>query len=167
MAYTCDLKSHSVRIEGSSPSPGTRMKTIGFIYAIAAAVTWGLVYTIDHKILTKVSPLALLFVGSLFTVIIALPIILFDNQSVRTLFNSGKVNLILIITSVVLATLANFFIFSGIKILGAPTASVFEIAYPFFVIFFSFLIFKTSFNWYFLLGSVTIFIGSWIIIRFA
>lgn len=143
------------------------MKTIGFIYAIAAAVTWGLVYTIDQKILFKVSPLSLLFIGSLITSIITFPILLFDSQSVKNLLGSGRVNLGLILLSVFLATLANLFIFSGIKILGASTASVFEIAYPFFVILFSFLIFRNSLNLYFLLGSVFIFLGSFIIIKLA
>jgi len=33
------------------------MNIIGVTYAIAAAVTWGLVYAIDQKILTKVASL--------------------------------------------------------------------------------------------------------------
>ena len=143
------------------------MKTVGFIYAIAAAVTWGLVYTIDQKILDKVSPLSLLFIDSVLIAIITLPILFFDSQSIKVLLGSGKLNLGLIFVSVVLATLANFFIFSGIKILGASTTSIFEIAYPFFVILFSFLIFRTSLNLYFLLGSVFIFVGSLIIIKLA
>jgi len=143
------------------------MKTVGFIYAIAAAVTWGLVYTIDQKILDKVSPLSLLFIDSVLIAIITLPILLFDSQSIKDLLGSGKFNLGLIFISVVLATLANFFIFSGIKILGASTASIFEIAYPFFVILFSFLIFRTSLNLYFLLGAIFIFAGSLIIIKLA
>ncbi|MFA7286432.1 MAG: DMT family transporter [Patescibacteria group bacterium] len=143
------------------------MKTVGFIYAIAAAVTWGLVYTIDQKILDKVSPLSLIFVDAILVASITLPIILLDTQSLKVLLTSGKLNLSLILAAVILATLANFFIFSGIKILGAPTASIFEIAYPFFVILFSFLIFKTSLDFYFLLGSVFIFIGSLIIIKLA
>ncbi len=143
------------------------MKIVGFIYAIAAAVTWGLVYVIDQKILDKISPLALLFIGSLITMIVTLPILLFDFRPMRELLGSGRSNLILIFVSVILAALANLFIFSGIKTLGAATASVFEIAYPFFVILFSVLIFKTSLNLYFLIGAILIFTGSLIIIKFA
>jgi len=141
------------------------MRTMGFVYAIAAAITWGLVYTIDQKILDKVSPLSLIFVDAVLVAIITLPLVFIDSQSIKLLLTSGKLNLSLILVSVVLATVANFFIFSGIKILGASTASIFEIAYPFFVIFFSFLIFKTSLDFYFLLGSIFIFIGSLIIIK--
>ncbi len=142
------------------------MRSTGLIYATLAAVTWGLVYTIDQKILTKVSPLSLIFATSLLTVLIALPFVLFDPRPLKILLDSGKLNLGLIFLTVVLTTLANFFIFSGIKILGASTASIFEIAYPFFVILFSFLLYKTSLNFYFVIGSVLIFCGSFIIIRF-
>lgn len=46
---------------------------IGFIYAIGAAITWGLVYTIDQKILQGTSPMTLIFVDSLVAAIIMLP----------------------------------------------------------------------------------------------
>jgi drug/metabolite transporter (DMT)-like permease len=142
------------------------MKKFGFIYALAAAVTWGLVYTIDQKILTRVSPLSLLFIDSLLVAIITLPIFIFDSGSVKTLLATGKANLFLIVLSVILAALANFFIFSGIKMLDASTASILEIAYPFFVVIFSFIIFKQPISWFFALGAVFIFLGSAIIIKF-
>ncbi len=141
------------------------MKSIGFIYAISAAVTWGLIYTADQRLLTKVSPIPLLFISSLLTVIMTLPILFTDTRPMNTLLHSGKTNLGLIVIVALLATLANFFILSGIQILGASTASIFEIAYPFFVVLFSFLFFQTNVNIYFLLGSILIFLGSFIIIR--
>ena len=70
----------------------------------------------------------------------------------------------LIILSLALAALANLFIFSSIKILGASTASIFEISYPFFVVLFTFLIYGAEFNLYFLIGAVLIFAGSAMII---
>jgi len=142
------------------------MRSIGLIYATLAAVTWGLVYTIDQKILDKVSPAPLIFITSLLVVILSMPIMMIDPRPLKILLNSGKLNLGLIVLTVLLTTLANFFIFSGIKILGASTASIFEIAYPFFVILFSFLLYKTSLNIYFFFGSVLIFLGSFIIIKF-
>ena len=142
------------------------MRTVGLIYAISAAITWGLVYTIDQKILGKVSPFSLVFVSAVIVVVISLPFVLLDPQPLKLLLNSGKANLALIVFSVVLSTLANFLIFSGIKILGASYASIFEIAYPFFVILFSALLFGSGINLYFLLGSVLIFAGSYIIIKF-
>ncbi|MDO8482718.1 MAG: DMT family transporter [bacterium] len=142
------------------------MRNIGFIYAVAAAVTWGLVYAIDQKILTKVSPLSLLFVNSLLALIVTLPVLFWDLNSVKTLLASGKQNLILIITSLLLGTAASFFIFSAIKNLDASTASIIEITYPIFVILFSFLLFKQAINIYFALGALLIFAGTVIVIKF-
>lgn len=143
------------------------METAGFIFAIGAALTWGLVYTIDEKILSDVSPMALLFVGSLLTSFILLPFMFFENGSIKTLLTSGKTNLWLIVISVILATVADFLIFSGIKASSASLASVIEIAYPFFVVLFSFIFFRSIPNAYFFLGGALIFIGSVIIIKFS
>lgn len=139
----------------------------GFIYAIGAALTWGLVYAIDQKILAGVPPMTLLFIDSVIATIVMLPFVFFSNGSIKAVVTSGRVNLALIILSVVLATLANFLIFSGIKNLGAPTASTIEIAYPFFVVLFTYLFFRTAPNIYFFIGGGLIFIGSIIIIKFA
>lgn len=140
---------------------------IGFIYAIGAAITWGLVYAIDQKILFGVAPMTLLFINSIITSIIMLPFLFFSNGSVKDVLVSGKANLPLIIISVVLAALANFLIFSGIKNLNASTASVIEIAYPFFVVLFSYIIFRATPNVYFFIGGMLVFIGSVVIIKFA
>jgi drug/metabolite transporter (DMT)-like permease len=71
------------------------------------------------------------------------------------------------ISSVILAIVANFLIFSGIKALNATDASIIEIAYPFFVALFSYFVFKSNPNVYFFLGGTLIFIGSIIIMKFA
>jgi|SRR5581483_4397975 len=143
------------------------MGGVGFIYAVGAAVTWGLVYALDQKILSHSTPLAYLFINSLLTAIILLPFLLVDGGPIKAVVSSDKTTLWLIVASVILATLANYLIFSGIKILGADQASIIEIAYPFFVTFFSFIIFKAEPNAYFYLGGGLIFIGSIIIIKFA
>ena len=143
------------------------MENLGFICAIGAAVMWGIVYALDQKILSSLSPLAYLFVSSLFTAIVVLPFLLSDHGSMKSIFSSSGTTLFIIIAAVVLAAAANFLIFSGIKILGADTASIIEIAYPFFVVFFSFLLFRSTPNAYFFLGGGLIFIGSVIIIKFA
>ena len=140
------------------------MINIGFIYAIGAAITWGLVYAIDQKILYTVSPITLLFINSVLGAVIILPLIFWGNNSIKILLGSGKLNISLIILSVVLATLANFLIFSSIKSLGSSTASIIEIAYPFFVILFAFIFFKSSPNIWFYVGGILIFLGSAIIV---
>ena len=140
---------------------------IGFVYAIGAAITWGLVYAIDQKILSSISPMTLLFINSVITAIIMLPFIFFSNGSIKDVFVSGKTSLLLIFISVILVTLANFLILSGVKNLGASTASIIEIAYPFFVVLFSFLLFRSTPNIYFFIGGAFLFVGSVIIIKFA
>ncbi len=142
------------------------MNPIGFLYAVGAAITWGLVYTIDQKILTNISPLTLLFIDSLITAIIMMPLFFLDKKPIMNLLNSGKVNLFLILISLILAVVANFLIYSGIKAIGASMASVFEISYPLFVVLFSFLFFRTSFNASFLFGASLIVLGSIIILKF-
>lgn len=139
----------------------------GFIYAIGAAVTWGLVYAIDQKILSGVAPMTLLFVDSIIAAVIMLPFVFFSNGSIKGVLASGATNLSLIVLSVALATLANFLIFSGIKNLDASTASIIEIAYPFFVVLFSYILFRSTPNIYFFIGGTLVFIGSMIIIKFA
>ncbi len=140
---------------------------VGFVYAVGAAIAWGLVYAIDQKILSDISPMTLLFINSVITAIIMLPFIFFNNGSIKDVFVSGKTSLSLIFISVILVTLANFLILSGIKNLGASTASIIEIAYPFFVVLFSFLLFRSTPNMYFFIGGAFLFVGLVIIIKFA
>lgn len=144
------------------------MNNTGLAYAIGAAVVWGLVYTLDQKILAKTSPLSLLFLGSLITAIITLPIVLSNWGSIKPIISSnGRQILYLIIATQILGTLANFCIFSSIQKLGAPVASIFEIAYPFFVAVFTLILFGGSLNVYFWIGALFMFLGGVIIIRFS
>lgn len=139
----------------------------GFIFALGAAVTWGIVYAIDEKILANVSPMTLLFVNSVIATIVILPFLFFNDGSIKNVLASGGKNLSLIIFSVILAALANFLIFSSIKSLNASVASMIEIAYPFFVVLFSYVFFRSVPNLYFFIGGALIFIGSIIIIKFS
>ena len=66
------------------------MLNIGYIYAIGAAVVWGLIYVIDQKILHNFSPFALLFITSLLTTIMMMPFIFWQNNSIKTFLNLGK-----------------------------------------------------------------------------
>jgi len=139
---------------------------LGFMYAIGAAITWGMVYTIDQRVLSGTSAITLLFIDSLITAIVVLPFVFFDLQPIKELFSSGKTNLLLIFLSLFLAVIANFLILSAIKSIGASSASIIEIAYPFFVVLFSFFFFKAVPNVYFFIGGLLIFIGSALITYF-
>jgi drug/metabolite transporter (DMT)-like permease len=141
------------------------MQTLGYVYAISAAVTWGLVYTLDQKILSKTSPLGLLFIDAVITLLLSAPFFLYRRGEVINIF-SNKVNLAIILSSAILAIVANFFIYSAIQRLGASLASTFEISYPFFVTLFTLIAFGGETNLAFWSGAGLIFLGSLIIIRF-
>lgn len=140
---------------------------IGYLYAIGAAVGWGLTYALDQKILLSISPFTLLFVNSIITAIIMLPFIFFTNESITNVFISNKTNWLLLLFTIVLATISNYLILSGIKSLNASSVSIIEIAYPFFVVLFSYFLFKSTPSIAFFIGGAFIFVGSIIIIKFA
>lgn len=140
---------------------------IGFAYAVGAAIVWGLVYAVDQKILYGISPLALVFISSILTALMVLPFMFFDSEPIKLFLASGRSTMTLVVVSVLLGFLANFLIFTGIKDLNASTASVIEIAYPFFVALFSYILFRSTPNVYFFIGGILIFIGSMIVIKFA
>jgi drug/metabolite transporter (DMT)-like permease len=138
----------------------------GFIYAIGAAVIWGLMYSLHQKVLYSVEPMTLLFIYSAMIAVGLLPVLFFKAGLVGKALMNKEV-LYIVIFSSCLSIIANFLIFSGIKSSNAAIISMIEIAYPFFVVMFSYIIFKATPNFYFFLGGALIFVGSIIIIKFA
>lgn len=137
---------------------------IGFIYAFGAAITWGIVYCVDQRVLTAVSPLPLLFLDSIITALFLLPFLFHERHSIKTFLSSGNLNIELMLLSIVLAAAANFLIFSSIKSVGASSASIIEIMYPFFVVLFSYFFFRSTPNVYFVIGAILVFAGSALIV---
>lgn len=136
----------------------------GYLYAIGAAVTWGLLYAVDGKILSKISPMNLLFIQSLLIGLLALPFVVFGNGT-QDLLKNRAMWLIIALTAT-LAVISNFWILKSIKLVGATTASSFEISYPFFVAIFSTLLFGARFGLPTIAGGILIFPGSSIVIRY-
>ncbi len=139
----------------------------GFIYALGAAITWGLVYALDQKILVGIAPVTLVFIDSIFAAMIMLPFVIFRHGSFKEIIFAGKSNWTLILLLAFFTALANFLILSGIKNLDASRASVIEIAYPFFVVLFSYILFRSTPNMFFFIGAFFVFAGCVIIIKFA
>lgn len=137
---------------------------MGYLYAIMAAITWGFVYAIDQKILDKVSPAVLILINSIFSIIILSPILLFHSNQLKNITSLDKSSIKIIGLSLIFTLLANLFIYLAIQHLGSSKAAIFEIAYPFFVVIFSILMFQAHVNGYFILGAILLFIGSAIII---
>lgn len=137
---------------------------MGYVYAIAAAVTWGFVYAIDQKILDKVSATSLILMQYLFAILILLPITLYKNDLRKELLSLDKSSTWFLALSFTLSLLASYLIFVAIQKIGSPKAAIFEITYPLFVVLFSAVLFHAQMNLYFLLGAALLFIGSAIII---
>ena len=139
----------------------------GYIYAIAAAVTWGLVYVINAKILNWIDPLPLLFLESVITAAITFPFLLGQWNSAYKAMSSGGTFWTFLIFGELLITVANYFILSSVQHLGAPLAAAIEISYPLFVALFTAILFGGSLNLWFWFGTALIFSGSVIIMKFA
>lgn len=137
---------------------------MGYIYAIIAAVGWGLAYALDHKILEKVSPSMLVLIHSIFSIIVLVPFIFANGNEFKSLTSLDKTTLKFIAASLITSLIAGMLILVAIQTIGAPKAAIFEIAYPFFVVIFAYFLFWAPVNWYFALGAVFLFIGSAIIV---
>jgi drug/metabolite transporter (DMT)-like permease len=141
------------------------MKLGGFFFAAGAAVTWGLVYTLDEKILLRLSPVALLFVNSVLSILTAVPFLIWKDDEFRAVLPTIRGHFCLVAGSLVLTVLANYFIYSAIQRLGASTASVFEITYPFFVVIFCAALFRQEVRAPFLIGALLIVTGVFVILK--
>ncbi len=141
------------------------MKSLNsYLWAVLASFTWGLSYTLDEKVLGLISPLLLLVVNALVTLVIVVPVFIFSRQPfILSDLSTRSIGLVLVTS--LLAVLANFFIFLGIKNLGASSAAIIEISYPFFVILFSLILLRERPTPMFLVGSAFIFFGAFIISR--
>ena len=141
---------------------------IGIISAIAAAILWGLTYAIDEKILGKISPTLFLFATALTTLVVTLPSILRNKSEHLASISKLETNMALIIVfNLILSSIAGFLILHSIKNTNASLASIIEISYPFFVIFFTWILYKQTPNIALLLGGTLILAGVIIITRYA
>lgn len=143
------------------------MEYLGVIFAFGAAIAWGVVYTVDQKILTELSPLTLLFVHYVLTVIILAPFVFSQQSSISSIQTMSAQTMVLLVTVVLFTIAANMFILNSIKLLGASTASIVEITYPLFVVLLAFVVYGSMPHLYVLLGGAIILIGSMIVTYFA
>lgn len=139
-----------------------------YLYAILAAITWGLVYTIDQKILEKVAILPFMFFHAVLTIFIIGGILIYKKQEIISYISGDITDTLLLVFSILATILASYFIYLAIEKLGSSRAAIFEIIYPFFVVIFSLFLYKnTHINFYFILGSILLFLWSYIIIYYS
>lgn len=140
------------------------MLSLGVILALGAAITWGLVYTIDQRILKDVAPSTILFIQAIVSVVALFIYQLFHRADWKSFTAAPKQAIGLLVLTAVLTLGANTMILVSIKHLNAATASLLEITYPLFVILFSLIMFRSHFSLMYLLGAALIMIGAGIIV---
>jgi drug/metabolite transporter (DMT)-like permease len=135
------------------------------IYAIFAALLWGINYSLAEKILKSISPPTLLALEMLAGALVFSAISYFTTmkQDMGLLLTEPKI-LWLTITEIIVVMLASFFIVSSIQFKNATVAGILELIYPLFTILFTWLFFGQSHvNMSVIIGGLLIFIGVLII----
>ena len=140
------------------------MFSLGVILALGAAICWGLVYTVDQRILKDIAPSTLLFIQSAFSVVVLFVYQLFHRADWKSFTGAPKQAIGLLALTAVLTLGANAMILVSIKHLNAATSSLLEITYPLFVILFSLIMFRSHFSPMYLFGAALIMIGAGIIV---
>lgn len=140
-----------------------------FIYAIIAAIAWGLGYVLDEKVLHGgVSPATLILTHAL----IALPFYLIIcwkyglmGTDFQIILNDQKILIYTIVAAICIVG-GNYFILLSLSEKNATLTSIVEITYPFFVALFAWLLFRDSqMNMSIFVGGLFIFAGVALILR--
>jgi drug/metabolite transporter (DMT)-like permease len=139
----------------------------GFVFAISAAVSWGLVYVLSERVLRDFNPLTLNFLYGVLTTLLLLPFIWTGHIDLGGVTTSGRTVLSLVFAAVALTLVANFLILMSIDRLGAAPAALIEISYPLFTVLFTLAIFKVIPSWPTLAGGLLIMAGTAIITKFS
>lgn len=135
------------------------------LYAIIAAVLWGVDYALTEKALQSIRFPMLLGIELFFGFLTMLGIAIFSGSyksDLSGLFSSGK-TMLLVIAIVVAFNIANMFIVLSIGDKNATVSGLIEISYPLFIALFSWLFFKENnlsagaiFGGIFILGGVSL-----------
>ena len=136
-----------------------------YVIALAAAVMWGLHYPLVGNALKKISPLSVLLLTSI-PVFLLLPFFLrtlrADYDVLRGMEWGPKLVILALSVTSLLGTLL---LYVSIEKKNATLASLIEISYPVFVVFFSYLLFRhMHVNPGVILGALLVFTGVTLII---
>ena len=144
----------------------TQLNYQGYGLAVLASVLWGLTYCLDERALSSLSVSKLYFLHCVCGALVAGAFLLFQGNSVASLFriDPATSSLPLIALTLVTATAAALCILGSIHTLGANKSAVLEISYPLFVAVFSTLLFQGQLQLPVVIGGVFIFIGAAIIV---
>lgn len=137
------------------------------VYALLAAILWGLNYSLSERILNSISPVSLLamemVIGGIFFAIISyFTTWKQDWQRLMTESNLFWITL----AEILVVVLASFCIVISIRAKNATAAGIIELIYPLFIIFFSWVLFRENHvTASVIAGGIFIFIGVLLISR--
>ncbi|CAN5745673.1 hypothetical protein BH09VER1_BH09VER1_11300 [soil metagenome] len=134
-----------------------------FVYAMSAAVIWGVSYAASGRVIQRgMTPTVFFFLYAAFGVLSTASFLAATGRfvtlpgQIRELEGDWKWLVIAVITSVAGA----FLIYMAISEKNATVASLIEISYPFFVAIFAWVFFRdTQFNWQTVVGGALILSG--------
>lgn len=116
------------------------------VYAITAAVLWGLSYTMTEQVMKKLSAMSVMFFCSLGGAIFALVagLLLGSFKKDWEVIKNASAELKLLGVCVAVVMIANVFILLSIKAKNATMAGMIEITYPLFTAIFAWVLFKEA-----------------------
>ena len=136
-----------------------------YIYAMFAAVLWGVHYPLLGRAMTVISPITAYWIPTVIMVL-GLPFfykrLIIDFQDVWNATLDVKLSVIAITFT---GFAASYTLYKAIQLHNAVHASLIEIAYPIFVALFAYLIFKENhLTWEVMVGGAFIMIGTILVI---
>jgi drug/metabolite transporter (DMT)-like permease len=142
---------------------------IWFLYAMGAAVIWGINYAVAGRLLERgMSPQTLFLIDMVFGAL-GMAVLLSLMGKWQTTFSElqlGRTELVWLFIAVFTAMVAALLIFMSIQAKNATVASLIEVTYPFFTAFFAWLFFRqNTLNLATIVGGLLILLGVIIIAR--
>jgi|SRR5579885_891276 drug/metabolite transporter (DMT)-like permease len=135
------------------------------VYAILAAVLWGLNYAIAERILHNISTVTLLALEMLIGGLLFLIISYFTHLKTDLYLLSTQLKIFwLTLIEIIIVLAANFFIVSSIRGKDATVAGIVELIYPLFTILFTWILFRENHvNTQVIIGGGLILLGVFVI----
>lgn len=139
------------------------------LYALGAAIIWGINYAVSGRLLERgMSPQTLFLIDMLFGSLAMAALITFSGKWQATVseVRTAQSEIIWLIIAVAAAVSAGLLIFMSIQAKNATVASLIEVSYPLFTAFFAWILFRqNTINAATVTGALLIFIGVMIVAR--
>lgn len=137
---------------------------LGILFSILAAVSWGIVYVLEQKVLATMSVLRAFFYYSFLSLVVVMPVIYFFDREALTFIDFKRGPLKILIIAFIAGLCAEVLILSSVQRVGATLASLFEILYPLFTVFFAYHLLKQPVHWLTLVGGIIMVAGAMLVI---